>query len=272
MSTEKPVGAGFAAFREAGPRRGANAGDMLDQTHRTWHFFLTQLTGWPDGAYLAELAPVLASVRAAQEMLLQLAVDRRSGLRPELLRVPPEGLAGALESVARGLDPVPADLAWTLLADQQRDVVAALEEPVMAGHPESMAMAGRLMEHIGQAAVELSRRRGGGPPGLIFHMTAMADWLGRTTPDYRHPSLESEGFLHFTDLPELVEEVAHRYFEDVEPPMALLVVDVSRVGPELRWEGDPHPYPHVYGPLNVDAVRDVRRMDRPAGRWRFPGA
>lgn len=245
---------------------------MWERTHRTWHFFLTQLTGWPDSAYQGELAPLLASVRAAQEMLLQLAVDRRSGLRPELLRVPPEGLPAALESVARGLEPVPADLAWTMLADQQRDVVAALEEPVLADHPDSVAMAARLLDHVEVVAQDLSRRRSDEPPGLIFHMTPMADWLGRTTPEYRHPSLDSEGFLHFTDLPELVEEVAHRYYEQVAPPMALLVVDASRVGPELRWEGDPHPYPHVYGPLNTDAVRDVRRMDKHGGRWRFPGA
>lgn len=245
---------------------------MLEPTHRTWHFFLTHLTGWPDEALEGELAPILATVRAAQEMLLQVAVDRRSGRRPELVRVPPGALPDAIASVARGLEPVPADLAWAILCDQQRDLVAALEEPDLLEDPESTRVAAGLVDAIAVAAATMARSRAGEPPGMIFHMAPMADWMARTTADYHVASLESEGFIHFTREPERVEEAAERYYASVPPPMALLVVDLSRVGPEVRWEGHPHLYPHVYGPLNMDAVRDVRRMERLEGRWRFPWA
>jgi uncharacterized protein (DUF952 family) len=40
----------------------------------------------------------------------------------------------------------------------------------------------------------------------------------------------------------------------------LLVIDPARIQAELRWDesepGQP-PFPHVYGPLNVDVVVDV---------------
>ena len=41
----------------------------------------------------------------------------------------------------------------------------------------------------------------------------------------------------------------------------LLVIDTERVRPELRYEqvpAQPDPYPHIYGPLNLDAVVEVR--------------
>jgi uncharacterized protein (DUF952 family) len=39
------------------------------------------------------------------------------------------------------------------------------------------------------------------------------------------------------------------------------------VRPELRYEqvpGQPDPYPHIYGPLNLDAVLETRPFHAPA--------
>jgi uncharacterized protein (DUF952 family) len=53
------------------------------------------------------------------------------------------------------------------------------------------------------------------------------------------------------------------------------VIDTGRVRPEIRLEpvpGSDKPFPHVYGPLNVDAVTETRRFEPgPDGRFRFPG-
>jgi uncharacterized protein (DUF952 family) len=63
----------------------------------------------------------------------------------------------------------------------------------------------------------------------------------------------------------------------------LLVIDPSRLRPELRWEPPSHPtpqadlppsdehFPHLYGPLNLEAV--VRVVDfepNPDGRFSLP--
>jgi uncharacterized protein (DUF952 family) len=53
----------------------------------------------------------------------------------------------------------------------------------------------------------------------------------------------------------------------------LLVIDPSRLSPELRWELPAHPnpqadlppsdelFPHLYGPLNLDAVVKVLEFE-----------
>ena len=51
--------------------------------------------------------------------------------------------------------------------------------------------------------------------------------------------------------------------------MRLLVVVVDRISPDLKWEpaGDDL-YPHVYGPLNMDAVaKMVPVAKNPTGRF-----
>ena len=51
------------------------------------------------------------------------------------------------------------------------------------------------------------------------------------------------------------------------PDLVLLVIDTERVRPELRYEqvpGQPDPYPHIYGPLNLDAVLETRPFQPPA--------
>lgn len=238
-----------------------------------WHDFLTVLAGLPDP--VLEEGPgagAVLQVRAAQELLLQAAVDRRTGAFPELARQPLENLPAVVRHVAAGLDPVPPDLAWTLLVDQGRDVAAALEEPEVADHPETMALARVLaLDVLGEAGRTLRTLHPGPPPGLIFHLVPLHEWVSRTSMEYRAASLETEGFIHCTREPPVVEEVAMRYFASARAPLGMLVLDLARLVPEVRWEGAPHRYPHVYGPLNPDAVRDVRCMDRdPSGRWRFP--
>jgi uncharacterized protein (DUF952 family) len=53
----------------------------------------------------------------------------------------------------------------------------------------------------------------------------------------------------------------------------LLEVDVAAVGSPIRvenLEGGTEEFPHVYGPIPVAAVRQVRLMDRSDGRWLLP--
>jgi len=99
---------------------------------------------------------------------------------------------------------------------------------------------------------------------VIYHIAAAADWDqaqrdGQYTMSTRGRTLAEEGFIHASTA-EQVPLVAGAYYRGV-PDLVLLVIDTERVGPELRYEqvpGQPDPYPHIYGPLNLDAVLDVR--------------
>lgn len=84
---------------------------------------------------------------------------------------------------------------------------------------------------------------------------------------YRGDTLDAEGFIHFS-TPEQVVMVADARFRG-HPGLLLLVIDPARLAHELRYELpfevqandspatiDMH-FPHLYGPLNLDAVVQV---------------
>jgi uncharacterized protein (DUF952 family) len=104
---------------------------------------------------------------------------------------------------------------------------------------------------------------------LIYHIAAAADWAraqreGAYTMSTRGRTVAEEGFIHASTA-EQVPLVAGAYYRDA-PDLVLLVIDPERVRPELRYEqvpGQPDPYPHIYGPLNLDAVVESRPFQGP---------
>jgi glutathione S-transferase len=104
---------------------------------------------------------------------------------------------------------------------------------------------------------------------LIYHIAETADWEqaqrdGQYTMSTRGRTLAEEGFIHASTAAQ-VPVVADAYYRDA-PDLVLLVIDTERVGPELRYEqvpGQSDPYPHIYGPLNLDAVIETRPFQAP---------
>jgi len=101
---------------------------------------------------------------------------------------------------------------------------------------------------------------------LIFHITSRVEWqAAQTRGDYRAPSLETEGFIHMSTSKQVLH-VANAFYRG-QSGLVLLVVDETLVSSQVKWEapaGPPAPgisqddkFPHVYGPLNLDAVVDV---------------
>ena len=104
---------------------------------------------------------------------------------------------------------------------------------------------------------------------LIYHIAEAADWEqaqrdGQYTMSTRGRTLAEEGFIHASTA-EQVPLVAGAYDQGV-PDLVLLVIDAERVRPELRYEhvpGQEDPYPHIYGPLNLNAVIETRPFQGP---------
>src|SRR5690554_1150760 len=91
----------------------------------------------------------------------------------------------------------------------------------------------------------------------ILHITHREDWeRAIQNGAYTADSLESEGFIHCS-TPEQVSGVANALFKGVQG-LVILRIDPARVTSEIRWElSDGKIYPHIYGPLNLDAVVQV---------------
>lgn len=90
---------------------------------------------------------------------------------------------------------------------------------------------------------------------MILHICKKSAWdQARNAKEYRGDTLESEGFIHCSTLGQVIE-VADILFKGVQD-LLLLVIDESKVVSALKFEdsGDGNLYPHIYGPLNLDAI------------------
>lgn len=99
----------------------------------------------------------------------------------------------------------------------------------------------------------------------LFHLALRRDWeqaqqageylvstLGRT--------LEDEGFLH-ASYRHQVEGVRSRFYAEVTEPLVRLEIDPDRLDVPVVEEvpgGADEAFPHIYGPLPVAAVVEVR--------------
>jgi uncharacterized protein (DUF952 family)/RimJ/RimL family protein N-acetyltransferase len=92
----------------------------------------------------------------------------------------------------------------------------------------------------------------------VLHITSQQAWQAALSAgEYRAPSLEEQGFIH-ASRPDQVLQTANHYYPN-QSDLVLLWIDPRRLQAELRWEpSDGDLYPHIYGPINLDAVSDVR--------------
>lgn len=106
---------------------------------------------------------------------------------------------------------------------------------------------------------------------MILHICPSAAWRDVTDGQYRCSSLETEGFIHCSTVEQVVE-VADYLFRGTRG-LILLMIDPARVVPQIRYEdaGNGKFYPHIYGPLNADAVVATLPFEpREDGTFQFP--
>lgn len=91
----------------------------------------------------------------------------------------------------------------------------------------------------------------------LFHITSRAEWEhALATGEYRPPSLASEGFIHLSYDQQWLA-VTNRLFRG-RTDLVLLSIRPDLLRSEVREEeADGDRYPHLYGPLNTDAVVDA---------------
>jgi uncharacterized protein (DUF952 family) len=101
-------------------------------------------------------------------------------------------------------------------------------------------------------------------PDIIFHLAFRSDWeAGVADGEYRAPSLVEEGFIHASGDEDQMLRVAARLFSG-RPDLLALEVDTSRLPEGSAVIREParsgEVYPHIYGPINPDAVVRVRML------------
>ncbi len=103
---------------------------------------------------------------------------------------------------------------------------------------------------------------------MIYHVVTAANWqkaLQTAGPGgqgfYEADSLALEGFIH-TSNAEQVKGVLDRYYKE-QTNLLLLHIDENKLTAPLKFELAPsvnEKFPHIYGPLNIDAVTKVENL------------
>ncbi|WP_034271252.1 DUF952 domain-containing protein [Actinospica robiniae] len=110
----------------------------------------------------------------------------------------------------------------------------------------------------------------------IYHIAFPADWdaaksAGSYTFSSKGRTLAEEGFIHASQASQ-VAWVANRFYSE-DDGLILLVIDPDRLVSKVRYEPAPGvdlPFPHIYGPINPDAVTGVLPLERgPDGKFQF---
>jgi len=94
---------------------------------------------------------------------------------------------------------------------------------------------------------------------LIYHITPRIEWKNaQTTGPYTADSLSTQGFIHASTREQVVGTGNYLFLGQKD--LVLLCIDTERLDSELRYEfapGTDQKFPHIYGPLNLNAVIDV---------------
>jgi uncharacterized protein (DUF952 family) len=97
-----------------------------------------------------------------------------------------------------------------------------------------------------------------GSAGIVHHVARRAEWRVAAGDGYRPRSLVEEGFIHCSTAEQLTGTIAAHFTPGDD--LVVLTIDVARLAHELRWEPsrDGDLFPHLYGPLDTDAVVGAR--------------
>lgn len=107
---------------------------------------------------------------------------------------------------------------------------------------------------------------------MIFHITTKAAWdEAARAGSYRADTLETEGFIHCSGADQMAD-VANVRFRGRED-LVLLWIDPDRVHAEIKYEDASDgsgTFPHIYGPLDIDAVARVTEYRERDGTFEAP--
>jgi uncharacterized protein (DUF952 family) len=116
---------------------------------------------------------------------------------------------------------------------------------------------------------------------VICHITGRDAWdAAQAHGEFRSPEFDEIGFIHCS-TPEQIVLVANAFFRG-QTDLVMLVINPAKLESPVMWE-PPHStervpsfmhgsvYPHVYGPINVDAVeRVVPLVPSDTGSFKLP--
>lgn len=98
-----------------------------------------------------------------------------------------------------------------------------------------------------------------------LHLTPKDVWdRQRNQSEYIPEAYERDGFIHCTDGDENLLSVATLFYSNDARDFVVLTLAVDKIRSEVKYEDPDRIYPHIYGPLNTDAVIGIKAIERSA--------
>ncbi|WP_059080415.1 DUF952 domain-containing protein [Streptomyces scabiei] len=99
---------------------------------------------------------------------------------------------------------------------------------------------------------------------MIYHVVSLDAWNAHPDQPYAPASLPDDGFVHCSPDEATTLAVVNAFYRDAPKPLHVLVLDEERLAARVEFEAAapaPPPgvradvlFPHVFGPLDRDAV------------------
>lgn len=108
---------------------------------------------------------------------------------------------------------------------------------------------------------------------MLYHLMSQSEFDHQPADEpLIESSLADEGFIHLSATAEQVTWVANRHYREVADLVAL-VLDEDLLTAPVRYDRTPDGvFPHLYGPLDREAIVDIEPLRRSnQEEWIFAG-
>jgi uncharacterized protein (DUF952 family) len=106
---------------------------------------------------------------------------------------------------------------------------------------------------------------------LAFKILRAAEWAALQTGNFTGAPVDiADGFIHLSTAAQLAE-TARRHFAG-ETGLMVLATELNLLGPTVKWEPSRGGamFPHIYGPLTLDAVLAAEPLTWDGDEIRLP--
>lgn len=91
--------------------------------------------------------------------------------------------------------------------------------------------------------------------GITYHLASAQEWNEqKATGSYLPDVFPTDGFIHCTNGVARMLEIANLFYQGNPEPRTLLAIRLDALTSPVRYDDPDEAFPHVYGPLNTDAV------------------
>jgi uncharacterized protein (DUF952 family) len=104
---------------------------------------------------------------------------------------------------------------------------------------------------------------------VAYHLIPAPVWEAQADQvNYKPEAYDADGFIHLTVGLDPLLTVANMFYTSDSRPYRVLVLDMTKIEAEIKYEDPDRNYPHIYGLLNTDAVIGELGIERdPHGRF-----